>query len=116
SQKPRTIVSAVRVLTSDLLIVLIHVPSENWQDAVARYDTTRVFEGRATILPGYRQQLHDTMIDVIDVRTGSVLARARTAGRAVLTSDGTLYKSTVSDEGVIRVEAYEIVFRGLDAR
>jgi len=95
------------------LIVLVHVASTDWADAVVQLDTTR-YSNQSISEPGYRQQLYDTMVDVIDIESGLLLARSRVPGMLSFTGDGTLYRTSVDELGVINVEAFSLDFNEID--
>jgi hypothetical protein len=99
-----TIVKAAAVLEGGLLVVLLRTAAVDWQDAVTRYRPDGTAE------PGGMQRRYDTLVDVIDVETGSLLSRTRLPSEVDVTSDGTLYRPTVSTEGVISFEAFGIEF------
>lgn len=101
----RTVVKAATILTNGLLVVLLRTAAVNWQEAVMRYRPDGF-----TTEPGYEQKRFDTIIDVIDIASGSVLTRTRLAGDVRVTSGGMLYRPLVSDEGVISFEAFELEF------
>jgi hypothetical protein len=61
----------------------------------------------ATAESGYEQQIHDTVIDFVDIATGEVVARRRMDGTLYFTSGGDLYRPSVGPTGVIGVELFE---------
>lgn len=101
-------VKAAMVLEDGLLVVLLRTAPLDWQDVVLRYRPDGTSE------PGSLQRRYDTILDVIDIASGSVLLRERFPGDVNVTSDGTLYRPLVSVEGVISFEAFRVEF--LDRR
>jgi hypothetical protein len=58
--------------------------------------------------PGYPDQLHDTVLDIIDTRSGALLARQRFPGLLYLTSNGTVYRRSFRDTGEVYIETFAI--------
>jgi len=105
-----TTVKAATALEDGRLGVLLRTAAVNWREDVVRYDPDGSTE------PGYPQRRYDTLVDVIDVATGSMLSRTRLSGDVNLMSDGTLYRTLVSPEGLISVEAFDFEFVDQRAR
>lgn len=103
--EPPGFVRDVSVAERGLLVVILHVAAENWQEARVALDTTVV---PAVAEAGYEQQIHDTIIDVLDIATGDVVARRRVDGTLYSTSGGDLYRPSVAPTGVIGVEVFEV--------
>jgi hypothetical protein len=51
----------------------------------------------------------DTVIDILDSATGTLLARTKVKGGLSLSRSGVLYRPRVSDIGVIQVDVFDIV-------
>jgi hypothetical protein len=90
------------------MLAVVHVPSANWRDAVGVVDKSRGDADHEFLMPGYPQQLYDSIIDVLDVRSGAVLARHRVDGTLFLTSGGTPYRPVIEPSGMIRVEIFDV--------
>jgi hypothetical protein len=106
--RPRTVLRDVAPLEPGYILVLVHVAATRWQDARVQLDTTR-YSVASIEEPGYMQQLYDTILDIVDARTGEVIARSRQRGTFYLTNEGTLFRPTVSEIGVISVQAFDVV-------
>jgi hypothetical protein len=90
---PNPLVTQFTVLDRELLVVAVHLPAENWHEARS---ISAIHE------------LYDTVLDLVDVATGAVLARTRIPGWGRFTSDGTLYVPRESPIGLIYFDAWEI--------
>jgi hypothetical protein len=106
---PRMKIGGIAFTGRDLLVVAVHVAAVDWDKVVVKLDTTR-FREQSVPEPGYYQKRHDTILDVIDLRTGEVLARKRVSGTAYLTRGGDLYIPSTTEDGVINVKAFDIEF------
>jgi hypothetical protein len=96
-------------LEPDLLAVALRVPSPNWEEASATRADARPTQALAH-LPALQAQIYDTVLDILDVERGVVLARERIPGPGYLTSDGTLYTVHVDAVGVVSFQAFRIEF------
>jgi len=92
-------------MNDSMLVALGHVASLEWSEAesVAREAGVSVYTD-----PGTRQRRHDSVIDILNVRTGALMARTRVRGAASLGRDGTVYLPVISSIGVVGIEAFEI--------
>ena len=107
--RPRTHRTSIGLLEDTLLVVLMREAAANWQELV---DTINVGpDGKhATYRVDSFDRMFDTVIDVIDTKSGALLARHLFGGLLMFTSDGTLYRRSVSGTGLIRVEAFALRF------
>jgi hypothetical protein len=105
SSTPHGVVQGIAELDDGIVLVVLHVPASDWQNARGWIDRSRHPQ---VVEPGYREQLYDTILDVIDGRSGEVIARRRVPGRLRLTSSGALYRAEANEEGVIQFDAFEL--------
>jgi hypothetical protein len=69
--RPRTVLSAVRQDASGLVWVKLHVPRADWKDVVGAADEEELSDLRLT----------DTLLEVVDPASGTVVASRRLPGR-----------------------------------
>jgi hypothetical protein len=104
-------VSGFHQIDPNLGVAVLSVASPGWEDVELRRHPRYPAELYA---PDVYQRLRDSVIDIIHIPTGEVLARKRIAELAHLMSDGTLYTVFVDDLGVISVEAFKVELAGWD--
>jgi len=104
-------VRGITELAPDLLAVTIEVPSDDWESVELRRDD-RFPDDRFAAQSV--QQMLQTVVDVIHVPTGAVLARTAYPGTSYMSSDGTLFRIHFTELGVVQVEAFEIELEGFD--
>jgi hypothetical protein len=111
TRPPRSSISGFAMLSDTIMVVLVLVASPDWAKAEGHYDpaTLHFVEDSPRLLPGYREQLHDTMVDIVNTSTGQLLSRTRVSGLMRISSDGTLYRNTFRSDGEIRVDAFALV-------
>jgi hypothetical protein len=93
-------------------VAVLSVASPGWQDVELRPHPRFPADGPASDV---FQELRESVIDIIHIPTGEVLARKRIPDPSYLTSDGTLHSVTVSELGVIHVQAFEVELVGFEA-
>jgi hypothetical protein len=96
-------------LNDSILAVALYVAAPDWDEVPITYEPPHPLDERPRRSPGVTLRLSNTIIDVIDVRTGDVFARMRRPGRAFLSRDGLLLDPSFDEFGVIRVHSYELV-------
>ncbi len=98
-----------RQLSDRFGAAVLDIGSEDWENVDRRTQSDGRYEA------GVHQELRDSVLDVMDLETGEVVARKRLTLPSYLMSDGTLY-SVHEDEvtGVVSVRAYEIELVGWD--
>lgn len=114
ARKPPTIVSDMAVLNDTLLMVVIHTAATDWQNVSVPLDTTRLTEGGSPVhaVPGYRQRLTDTILDIVHIESGLLTVRSRLEGAFHSMGDGMLYRVSVDRVGVVGVETFALELRG----
>lgn len=96
-----------------LLAVAALVPSDDQEKAQSELDPSGdhgTLQG-----PEHLIRVRDTLVDIIHVGTGAVLARTRVPGPAALAADGTLFVHALDPLGVVSVHLYEVSLRGSQA-
>ncbi len=95
------------MIDDGLLLVLVSVPGRHWQEDRIEWDER--FPAEPRMLPGSRQRATDTEFDVIDVRSGTLLVRSeQVTGRYSVANDGTVFRTWVTDQGLIRIEIFAL--------
>jgi hypothetical protein len=105
-------VSGFHQFREDLGVAVLSVASPGWEQLELRRHPRFPADLLASDV---HQELRDSVIDIIHIPTGEVLARKRIPEPSYLTSDGTLYSVTVSELGVIQVQAFEVELVGFEA-
>ena len=85
--EPLPSIVGVRDMGDDLLMVVVSVADEDWRPM----PPARVFGGNHTVTSSaQREQLYDTLIEVLDTRSGTVVARTQVGANAIalIGSDG----------------------------
>ena len=85
--EPLPSIVGVRDLGDDLVMVIVSVADENWRPM----PPARVVGGNHTVTSSaQREHLYDTLIEVVDTRSGTVLARTQVDANAIglIGSDG----------------------------
>jgi hypothetical protein len=90
-------------------VVVLLVPSPDWESVEERPHHQHSAD---RIAIEQQQELRDSVLDVIDLASGEVVARKRIPSLSYLTRDGTLYSVSVDHLGVISVEAFEVELVG----
>ena len=72
--KPPPVIVGVRDWGGGLLMVVVRLADANWRPI---NPTRTPLPGHETIDPTQEEELYDTVIEVLDTRSGTVLARTR---------------------------------------
>jgi hypothetical protein len=110
TSKPSARVCCMAPLGPELLLVAVWVAAPDWSDVEITWSPLRLGEERQQRTPDVELRLTHTVLDVISVESGEVLARLRRPGVATLTRDGTLLDRAVSPEGILQLHAYAVSF------
>jgi hypothetical protein len=110
TSKPYARVCCMAPLEPGLLLVANWVAAPDWSDVEITWSPLRLGEKRQQRTPDVDLRLTHTVLDVISVESGEVLARLRRPGVATLTRDGTLLDRAVSPEGILQLHAYAVSF------
>ncbi|MGH7468776.1 MAG: hypothetical protein ACRENP_12535 [Longimicrobiales bacterium] len=89
------------------LWVAWHIGAANWESVAVNYRRTE----EVILTDDYKPKAYDTIVDIIDMRTGELLARRRVAGFCTLMNDGSLARLGYSIQGVVEVEVFELSFK-----
>src|SRR5690606_29757042 len=102
--------SMTSIFDDSLMLVTLHVPGEGWAMARGRVNpsTVRHTEDGPQLLPGFREALYDTVLDLINTSSGALVARRRVPGLFRLTRDALLYKTSFSEDGYLTIETFAI--------
>jgi hypothetical protein len=104
-------VNGFHQIDENLGVAVLSVASPGWRDVELRPHPRFPADRRASDV---LQELRESVIDIIHIPTGEVLARKRIPEPSYLMGDGTLYSVTVSDLGVIHVRAFEVDLVGFE--
>jgi hypothetical protein len=105
---PPTMIRSVQQIDARHIVVVLHVAAEQWRSVQPVVDSARSDPDHIVYRPGYRQDMVDTVIDILDSATGTLLARTKVKGGLSLSRSGVLYRPRVSDIGVIQVDVFDI--------
>jgi len=110
---PSPHVAALRMDEDERLWVFLAVPSRSWRDAWPRMPAGATEVELKSVAV---ERLYDTMVEVIEPRSGRVLTRSRLPGYVVSAlPNGQLARFMVTDEGVQVVEILESAIVGTRA-
>ncbi len=111
TEAPQPHVERIHMDSDGRLWVFIAVPAADWRRSVV---ARRPSPG---ILPGFEpvslSGIYDTIVEIIDTSSGSVIASARLADYAWgMLSDGLIYSDAQAEDGVPRYRLWTAAFRG----
>ncbi|MGH7467354.1 MAG: 6-bladed beta-propeller [Longimicrobiales bacterium] len=87
------------------LWVVLHIAVSDWNAVEVSYDpgTSEVVQSEDML-----QRQYQTVIDVLDVQSGSLIARHFQPGYGSLLNDGTFIHKFYDQEGIVRMEAFRL--------
>lgn len=113
SRPPSVRIADFGMLNDSLLMVIVHIPAADWQPAEQRVDPATVGDSDdgPRLLPRSREREFDSMIDLINTNSGRLTSRTAVEGQLRLTNDGTVYRASLSPDGILSIETFVLVPR-----
>ena len=108
--RPLPVIVGVRDWGDDLLMVVLRVADADWQPILP----TRIVQGHEMLFPEQEEEIHDTVIEVLDTRSGTVLARTRVDAmvRGLVGRDGFHSFAEHSELGEPRIVVWSVALAG----
>jgi hypothetical protein len=110
---PSPLIQSIWQDANGLLWVLVLLADRNWRDGL-RYETNE--DGGGGYAIANAERYYDSILDVIDPRTGRLVTSRRfDAMLSVLTDDGLAIGVRADEDGVEHVDVWQVSLRGLAA-
>jgi hypothetical protein len=99
---PTTSISGIHQ-TGDTLWVSLHVAAEDWRTVPLEYAGYDVEPSESS-----QERLYDTVVEVLELQSGRLIARGALPGTGQLLNDGSFARVSYDEDGIVRVEHYQV--------
>lgn len=108
--RPLPVIVGVGDWGNDLLMVVVKLADADWRPI----HPTRILQGHEMLFPEEEEEIYDTVIEVLDIRSGTVLARTRVDAkvRGLVGQDGFHSFAEHSELGEPKIVVWSVALSG----
>ena len=108
--RPLPVIMGVGDWGNDLLMVVVKLADADWRPI----QPTRILQGHEMLFPEEEEKIYDTVIEVLDIRSGTVLARTRVDAkvRGLVGQDGFHSFAEHSELGEPKIVVWSVALSG----